>query len=1198
MREQWREVNEILASALERSPEERLDFVRAACGEDDALRAEIESLLAHANAADTLLEGFPASDLFSATGGVLIGTRIGAYRIVGEVGQGGMAAVYQAERADQEFHKRVAIKMVKPGPNPREIIRRFRNERQTLAALDHPYIVKLLDGGTTEEGWPYLVMDFVEGVPIDQYCDENRLTIPERLEIFRSVCEVTQYAHQRMVIHRDLKPSNILITGDGVPRLLDFGIAKLLDPEEFKSTLVTTGDWRPLTPEYASPEQILGKPITTATDIYSLGVLLCELLTGQRPYHGLPGSRREVEQLVCEHEPTKPSTIVSGTQEDPSASGTSRPGPAPELVSQARRTNPKALRRMLQGDLDTIVLTALNKEPQRRYASAEEFSQDIARYLSGSPVRARRPTMVYRTGKFLRRHRESVAAVALVVAAAASLGIWRAVEISRGKASEPASSVGRPLTRSSVAVLGFKDLSGRGDTAWLSTALSEMLATELAAGEKLRVISGETVARSKIDLKLPEAESLGSDTLRRVRKDLGSDFVVVGAYLDVGGKAGGEIRLDVRLEDTAKGETIATVSETGTENGLLELVSRSGASLRRELGVVEVARSETAGIRASVPSSPEALRFYAEGLSKLRSFDALAARDLFIRAVATDPAFPLAHSALAKAWQTLGYDSKASEESKKAMELARDLSREDHLLVEARYYETSRDWNKAIETYRAMFTFFPDNLDYGLSLAAAETSGGRGKDALQTVAAMSQTGAAAADDPRIDLARSEAASSLGDNRVRRDAAESAAAKAASRGATLLVARARAQECRALANLGQNDKAKIVCEEGRRIYMEAGDRAGLATILHSTAEVPLNQDDLVTAEKLYREALALTQLVGDKLGTGRELVNLALIFKKRGDLTTALALNKESLRNYTEAGDKNGMAGVTGNIGGLFFAQGKLREALEYYENALKLSNELENKHSAALAITNIGETLAREGDLQKAAANYEQALAIHRELGERNYYAAARVRLGEVLVQQGKLREARKLYLDSLAEQEKLGEKGSAAETRLALAELESDSSNPAAAERLEREALAEFTRLNEAQHELLAQTALLFSLLEQGKVHDARAAMAATPKLPEGGQDVGVRLSWTLAQARLLAAENDLLGAERFARQLLGEARKLGFLQFQFEASLALGEIQLKGKSPAAGYATLRELGTTAQNLQFKLIARKAASAIKPRGS
>ena len=411
--EKWDQIKDLFNSALERQPAERSQFLREACRGDDALRAEVESLISSHDQGSTFIEK-PAAEL--ASDAVQEGQRIGSYQVIREIGSGGMAVVYLAVRADDQYRKRVAIKVVKKGADLDEIPRRFRNERQTLAALDHANIVRLLDGGGTDDGVPYLVMDYVEGTPITEYCDSHRLSIDERLELFRTVCGAVHYAHQNLVIHRDLKPGNILVTADGIPKLLDFGIAKLLNPEFSAQTLlVTQADLRLMTPEYASPEQVRGQPITTATDVYSLGVLLYELLTGYRPYRLKDQSLHEIERAICEVEPEKPSTVVTHGSEISSPDGTTQTGLTPELVSQTREGRPEKLRRRLLGDLDNVVLMALRKEPQRRYSSVEQFSQDIRRHLEGLPVTARPATFRYRASKFMHRHTAGVSAAAAVL---------------------------------------------------------------------------------------------------------------------------------------------------------------------------------------------------------------------------------------------------------------------------------------------------------------------------------------------------------------------------------------------------------------------------------------------------------------------------------------------------------------------------------------------------------------------------------------------------------------------------------------------------------------------------------------------------------------------------------------------------------------------------------------------------------------
>jgi len=385
---------------MEKAASERAALVDREAGSDNALRDEVMALLADEEGARGFLTGGVAvpESLVPHVGGAaavsLVGRRIGPYRLLDEVGRGGMGTVYRAARADDAFQKTVALKLVRGGAASDILRQRFQRERQILGRLQHPNIAAIFDGGTTEEGQPYLVMEYVEGEPIDRYCARHELPVRQRLEMFRQVCAAVHYAHQNLVVHRDLKPGNILVTKDGTPKLLDFGIAKLLaagvDPEA-----APTATMLPMmTPEYASPEQVRGETITTASDVYSLGVVLYELLTGRRPYVVRTESLEEIVRAVCGTEPLSPSTAVRG---------------APVTAVRSAVTASE-----LRGDLDTIVLKALRKEPARRYASAQEISEDVRRHLVGLPVMARADSSAYRVGKFVTRHRVGVVAATLL----------------------------------------------------------------------------------------------------------------------------------------------------------------------------------------------------------------------------------------------------------------------------------------------------------------------------------------------------------------------------------------------------------------------------------------------------------------------------------------------------------------------------------------------------------------------------------------------------------------------------------------------------------------------------------------------------------------------------------------------------------------------------------------------------------------
>lgn len=409
----WEKIKSLFQEAVELSPERIEAFLNENCGDDAALREELESLIEAYKRSGDFLEIPPLQ-----SGGInndkapsdpFIGIRVGKYSIEQKIGEGGMAIVYSASRVDEQFTRRVAIKLIKRGMDTDEIIRRFKFEQQTLAGLNHPNIAKIFDGGTTESGLPYFVMELVEGERIEKYCSNESLTITERLDLFLKVCSAIQYAHQNLVVHRDIKPGNIFVTKDGTPKLLDFGIAKLLDPSSAQATILTRTGLRFMTLEYASPEQLKGRRITTATDIYSLGVVLYELLTGSYPYKFDNSLPSEIERVVCTTEPEKPSTAVRRLKEKRIEAG--REGEFQSEGSlKSEDKNYEKIKKRLTGDIDNIVLKAMQKEPERRYSSVEQFSEDIRRYLVGLPVVARGNSLAYRSRKFFQRHKTSVIA--------------------------------------------------------------------------------------------------------------------------------------------------------------------------------------------------------------------------------------------------------------------------------------------------------------------------------------------------------------------------------------------------------------------------------------------------------------------------------------------------------------------------------------------------------------------------------------------------------------------------------------------------------------------------------------------------------------------------------------------------------------------------------------------------------------------
>ncbi|MEJ2613786.1 MAG: serine/threonine-protein kinase [Ignavibacteriaceae bacterium] len=502
----WDKLKALFQKAIELSPEERKPFLEEQCRDNPELRKEIEALISAQGKSGGLLDitsiQSGEQDSPNDSSGLFVGMTIGKYKVEKKIGDGGMSVVYSAVRADEHFTRRVAIKFIKRGMDTEDIIKRFKIEQQTLAALNHPNIARIIDGGTTANGLPYFVMELIEGEPVDKYCMKEKLSITDKLKLFQNVCSAVQYAHQNLVIHRDIKPGNIFVTSDGTPKLLDFGIAKLLNSSEGQTNLTRTG-FRVMTLEYASPEQLKGVQITTSTDIYSLGVVLYELLTGSFPYKFNNTLPYEVERVICTTEPEKPSTAVRKTIEK------FHKGKNNILLSSGfENKNYKKVRRRLAGDIDNIVLKAMQKEPYRRYSSVEQFSEDINRHLTGLPIIARRNSIGYRSKKFYERHRVGVTAsvIILLLIIAGAVGIVYQSKVAadeRDKAQIEAVKVEK-----------------------INSFLQDMLssADPYEKGKDVKVVEILDNASKKIDSTLkgqPEIEAELRTTIGRTYEDLG-----------------------------------------------------------------------------------------------------------------------------------------------------------------------------------------------------------------------------------------------------------------------------------------------------------------------------------------------------------------------------------------------------------------------------------------------------------------------------------------------------------------------------------------------------------------------------------------------------------------------------------------------------------------------------------------------------
>jgi len=1084
------------------------------------------------------------------------------YVIESELGRGGMGRVFAGR--DAKLGRRVAIKFLARCTHPEEELRRFEQEARAAGSLNHPNVLTIFDIGM-HEGNPYIVSELLEGVTLRERLTEASLAPKEATGYLNQLAEGLAAAHERGIVHRDLKPENLFITRDGRLKILDFGIAKLLEPEiespdrpapaqtQTGAILGTIG--------YMSPEQVQGQPADRRSDIFSAGAIAYEMLSGKRAFKA--GSLVETAYAILNDEP-------------------------PELPEH------------LPVQVQEIVWRCLEKKPEERFQSARQLSLEL-QSLSTSPGseagslgKAEKPPVPVTQRRYPRwLFAGAVVALAVALSSALSVQRWRDRLLDGIRPAKDAAGPLAPLkTRRSVAVLGFKNLSGRSDDAWLSTALSEMLSTELAAGERLRTIPEETVARMKVELALKEVETLATDSLSRVRNNLGADFVVVGAYLGLGNPDGGQIRLDVRLQDAAAGETIAVSSQTGTEKNLFALVSQVGAQLRKRLGVEELSTAEAAVVRASLPAAPEAARLYSEGLAKLRAFDALGARDVLQKAVLEDPNHALAHSALSLAWSRLGYDAKAQAEAKTAFDLSASLSREDRLQVEGRFREANREWNKAVEIYATLWDFFPDNVEYGLRLVQAEISADKGKAAVATAEALSRRLPPQRDDPEIYLAEAQAAQSVSDFKRQQEAASRAAAKAEAREAKLVVAAARLLEGSALRSLGEPAKSQLANEEAQRIYAAAGDLVGVARARNNIANLLKDRGELAGAKAAFEEALAFWRKVGNPSAEAMLLNNTANVLADQGDLEASKRMHEQALLIRRELGNKSGIGVSLIGLGNALYGLGDWAGAKSRFQESLAIARELEDRTRIALVLNNLATLLAEQGDLAGALNKYQELVILRREMGNRNGLGYALNNLGDLLREQGDLAGARKVGEEALAIRMQLQEKGNVAYTQELLAYLAMEEGRLSEAEQLAQKAADELQAEHAADSEANARAVQAKVFLAQHNPGKAQEAIGRALELSRRSQNRASRVWVETVSAQVRASLGKPAAARESLKATLAEAKKYGFIRNELEARLALGEIEMKSGQAVAGRARLEALEKDAAAKGFGLIARKAAAA------
>ena len=712
-------------------------------------------------------------------------------------------------------------------------------------------------------------------------------------------------------------------------------------------------------------------------------------------------------------------------------------------------------------------------------------------------------------------------------------------------------SVAVPVqVRRSVAVLGFRNLAGRPQDAWLSLVFSEMLNTELGTHGDLRMVSGEDVHRAKRELRVTEDDSLAKATLERLRENPGADYVVLGSYTLMQTGVAKRVRLDLRLQETAGGETIAEEAIIGNESDLFGLAVEAGDRLRQKLSLGPNSAGDRSAARVALPSNQLAARLYAEGRAKLWAFDFLSARDSLLNAVAADPNFPLSHSALSEAWYHLGYDARARAEAQRARDLAPLLPQEDRLLIEGQYWRAARNWPRAVETYQALFKLYPDNLNYGLLLATAQIVTSRPR-ALETLAGLRRLPPPAGGDARIDM--TEASAWISQDMVK---AQAAAKTAIAKG-----------------NL-----------QGSHVIVEGG----YAFLCQQGVGLGVSMDDSISDCDLARHS---ARAAHDLDGEAMTSTNLAALYFQRGQLSRSADMFRAAIKEFQQVGDADGVATAMSDLGTDLAVAGVLSKAKALLQGSLSPFRAVEDKEGVALSLDELGDLERQSGNLQGAENTYQQARAAAEAIEDKNAIAYVFCSLGDVLADRGELQAARAAYEKSLALRTQVGEMQLAGEAQVALALLAIEGGQSARVESGLRQWKQRFHQEKETDDEVAASSALSRGLLAQGRQGEALLEIESSQQLAAQSQNLLVRLQHELTFARVFLASDHPETARPGLAKLSEQARQHGMVGMELEAMLLQAELEQRLAHKAAAVQQLMTLEHTARDKGFGLIARKAAS-------
>lgn len=1084
------------------------------------------------------------------------------YVILRFVDRGGVGEVYEVE--DQELKERVALKVLRQDDATLENIERFKREINLARQVTHPNVCRIYEFG--QEIRPrghffFLTMELLNGESLyDRIRRLGPMAPAEALPLVRQMAEGLEAAQRAGVIHRDFKSSNVVLVdvpevpGEVRAVVTDFGLARAARDDDYRR--VTAKDSMIGTPAYMAPEQVESGTITAATDIYALGVVLYEMLTGRYPF--------EAETAL--------STALKRLRETP--------------------TTPRSYVPHLPIRWEAAILRCLQREPEKRFATHREFVEALEGKRRVYPVRWT-----------ARRYGGWGAAALLVLATlwlvASRMGLNDSPgelptmggpsaleDLPTGRSADH--DVGSFEARRSLALLGFRNLSGEPSDAWLATALAELLATEAAAGDRIRVVPGEKVARARLELGMKTAAEFDQGPMDRLAEKLESDLVVDGSYLAAGGANGREIRLDVQIREPAKGTTLARFSHRGTESAVLDLVEQVGRELRDALGVAAISAEEEAALRAVVPAGTEAVRLYAEGLDLLRRYEARAALERLLKASEIDPDNARIQTSISSAWMSLGYWPKARKAARQAFEQSANLPTRDRLWVEAQYFEISRKRQQAMENYSTLWDFFPDNLEYGIQLAKVKISMGKPDEAMDTVQQLRQLPPPSGEDPRIDLVEADAARALSLYPEQQRMAAAGAAKAAALEDRLLVARSREIEAAAWRDLGEPEKARGAYEEARSLYAATNNRGLVARVLVALAKLDRHLGNLERAKATLEEASRISEEIGDQGSLKHGLNTLAIILRQQGELRRAREMHLQELVANREIGDNRSEQITLTSLGVVERELGDLQEAEAHFAQALAIGREIRSQRSVAINLNLLGEVRLCRGDVAAAQRHFEQALAANEELGNRRGEAYYYTSLASVAMVRGDLATARRLHQRALDIRQDIGEQTNVANSQIALALIDLEEGLGEEASRRIRMAAEEFAREGKPQDEALALALLARAELINGRSDVAETTAERALEEVAEIENRGNQLRVWIATAPVVAAGGDAARARGLLRKAQEQAAAMDFVELRLKAGLELARLRAAAGDSTADAQRL-DIAAEAEAFGFLLLAEQA---------